>query len=120
VAFMDGRAGFAQFTDDRVTDAAVLALAAKIGYVINPADDYPRNYAGHLRAMLTDGSVQEFRQPHLRGGVRDPLSLAQLEGKLADNVRQGGGSQALAERVTRISRELFTPTRLDALRELRQ
>jgi 2-methylcitrate dehydratase PrpD len=119
VAFIDGRAGFAQFTDDRVSDAAVLALASKIGYVINPGDEYPRNYTGHLRATLTDGSTQEFRQPHLRGGVRDPLSLGELEGKFADNVRQGGGSGALAERVTRISRELFTAPRLDALREVR-
>ena len=118
VAFMDGRAGFAQFTDDRVSDAAVLALASKIGYVINPGDEYPRNYAGHLRATLTDGSMQEFRQPHLRGGVRDPLSLAELEGKLADNVQQGGGDRTLAERVTRISRELFTAPRLDALKEV--
>jgi 2-methylcitrate dehydratase PrpD len=119
VAFADGRAGFAQFTDSRVQDAAVLALASKIRYVIDPDDEYPRNYTGHLRATLTDGSTREFRQAHLRGGARDPLTLTELEGKCTDNVLHGGGSHALAEHVMRLSRGLFTAPRLDALREIR-
>ena len=36
---------------------------------INPADEYPRNFSGHLRATLRDGSTREYRQPHMRGGA---------------------------------------------------
>jgi 2-methylcitrate dehydratase PrpD len=69
VGFIDRKAGFAQFTGDRVDDPAVLALASKIRYIINPDDEYPRNFAGHLRATLRDGSERELRQPHMRGGA---------------------------------------------------
>ena len=74
VGFFDRKAGFAQFTEARIHDPAVLALAAKIRYAINPDDEYPRNFTGHLRATLTDGSQREFRQPYMRGGAHAPLS----------------------------------------------
>src|SRR5215213_2783959 len=67
VGFIDGQAGLEQFTDVRVSDPAVYALASKIRYEINPADEYPSNFSGHLRATLTDGSVRELRQPYMRG-----------------------------------------------------
>ena len=57
VGFLDRRAGFAQFTESRIDDPAVLALAAKIRYSVNPHDEYPRNFTGHLRATLKDGSA---------------------------------------------------------------
>ncbi len=118
-AFHDRRAGFAQFTASRIHDPAVLALAAKIGYVINPDDDYPRNFSGHLRATLRDGSTREHRQPHMRGGVHAPLPAAELEMKFADNVRYGGWSDELAVRLRRAADDLFTHPRLDVLREFR-
>jgi 2-methylcitrate dehydratase PrpD len=117
--FHDGRAGFAQFTDARIDDAAVLALAAKIRYVINPDDDYPRNFSGHLRATLRDGSTREHRQPHMRGGAHAPLPAAELEMKFADNARYGGWSDGRAGRLRRAADGLFAQPRLDVLREFR-
>ena len=76
VGFTDRKAGFAQFTEQRVHDAAVLELASKIRYRINPDDEYPRNFTGHLRATLRDGSEREFRQPYMRGGAHAPLTIA--------------------------------------------
>ena len=52
----------------------VLALAAKVKFVIDPKNPYPANYTGHMRATLKDGSVIEERQPHLRGGAQEPLT----------------------------------------------
>jgi 2-methylcitrate dehydratase PrpD len=66
VGFIDRKAGFEQFTHDRIRDPQVLALASKIRYQINPADEYPKNFTGHLRARLRDGTAREFRQPHMR------------------------------------------------------
>ena len=119
VGFLDGKAGYAQFTDDRIHDPAVLELAAKIRYRIDPANDYPRNFSGHLRATLNDGSQREFRQPHMRGGAHAPLATAELESKFMDNALFGGWSRPTAERLLRMSADLFSHTRLDGLAECR-
>ena len=75
IGFTDRKAGFAQFTEQRVHDATVLELAAKIRYRINPDDEYPRNFTGHLRATLRDGTDLELRQPYMRGGAHAPLAI---------------------------------------------
>ncbi|MFC7395717.1 MmgE/PrpD family protein [Chelatococcus sp. GCM10030263] len=90
VGFIDGEAGLGQFTDERVKDPAVRALAAKISYEINPDDPYPRSFVGHLRAVLKDGTVHEFQQPHMRGGAHEPLSAEELAAKFKSNLRFGG------------------------------
>ena len=90
VGFLDGRAGFAQFTESRIADPEVTALASKIRYRLNPADEYPRNFSGHLRATLRDGSTREHRQPHMRGGAREPLTDDEIRAKFLDNAVHGG------------------------------
>jgi 2-methylcitrate dehydratase PrpD len=119
VGFVDRKAGFAQFTGSRIQDPGVLAMAAKIRYVINPKDDYPRNYSGHLRATFTDGRQRELRQPFMRGGAHAPLSTGELEAKFMDNVLYGGWSRAAGEGLQRLSSEVFTHPTLGALTECR-
>jgi len=97
VGFFDGRAGFSQFTEARVRDEAVLALAAKIRYEIDPQNEYPKNFTGHLRATLVDGRVEEISQPHMRGGARDPLSAEEFGAKFVDNLLYGGWGIAEAK-----------------------
>ena len=117
VAFFDRRAGFAQFTADRIQDPAVLSLAAKVRYAINPADEYPRAFTGHLRATMTDDTTREHRQPYLRGGTHAPLTAAEVEAKFHDNARYGGWPVATAERFLAFSREVFTAPGLAPRRE---
>jgi len=119
VGFFDRRAGFAQFTESRVNDPAVLALASKIRYSINPHDEYPRNFTGHLRAALNDGTEREVRRPHMRGGIHAPLSSQELEAKFLDNVLYGGWSREQGERFRDLSHHLFSQPTLDALTEFR-
>ena len=119
VGFFDGRAGFAQFTPARIEDAAVLALAAKIRYSINPDDEYPRNFTGHLRATLRDGTRREIRRPYMRGGVHAPLSQAELDAKFMDNVLYGGWRREQGERFQRVARDLFDQPTLGSLTEFR-
>jgi 2-methylcitrate dehydratase PrpD len=90
VGFLSGEAGLGEFTDARAHDPRVRALAAKIAYEIDPNDEYPRNFSGHLRAVLADGSVRELHQPHMRGGAKEPLSDRELADKLEANLRFGG------------------------------
>jgi 2-methylcitrate dehydratase PrpD len=119
VGFFDRRAGFAQFTESRVHDPVVLALASKIRYAINPHDEYPRNFTGHLRATLKDGSHREVRRPHMRGGIHAPLSSEELDAKFVDNVLYGGWSREQGQRFRDLSRTVFSHPTLDALTEFR-
>jgi 2-methylcitrate dehydratase PrpD len=119
VGFFDRRAGFAQFTESRVNDPTVLALASKIRYSVNPHDEYPRNFTGHLRATLKDGSQREIRRPHMRGGIHAPLSSEELDAKFLDNVVYGGWSREQGERFRDLARNVFSHHTLDALMEFR-
>jgi hypothetical protein len=72
----------------------VLALAAKVKFVIDQDNPYPNNYTGHIRATLSDGSVIEERQPHMRGGAQEPLTRQDVTDKFALNAQHGGWSKA--------------------------
>jgi 2-methylcitrate dehydratase PrpD len=88
--FVRGGVGLDAFTETAVRDKDVLALAAKVKYVIDPNNPYPNNFTGHIRAVLNDGRVVEERQPHFRGGAQEPLTRADIEEKFALSVRYGG------------------------------
>ena len=98
VGFVDGKAGFEQFTNERVRDPNLRALAAKVSYVIDPANEYPRNFSGHIRATLKNVSVREVRRAHMRGGAREPLPDADILAKYRDNIRFGGWPADQSER----------------------
>lgn len=99
VGFFDGDAGLSQFTDARAADPDVLKLAAKISYVIDPANEYPRNYSGHIRVETTDGRRIALDQPHMRGGVHEPLTAGAIRAKALANCRHGGWSDDEAHRL---------------------
>ena len=97
VGFFDGDAGLDQFTDARAKDAQVLALCRKISYVIDPDNEYPINYTGHIRVAFKDGTVRELRQPHMRGGQKEPLTRDELVEKFRGNIAYGGWPAELGE-----------------------
>lgn len=94
-----GDAGLAQFTEEAVRDPRALALAAKVGFRIDPDNEYPANYTGHIKAELTDGSVVEARVPCLRGGARAPMSRDDLLVKARANLVFAGRDPAAADRL---------------------
>ncbi len=96
VGLVDKAAGLAQFTDERVRDKRLKAPASRVGYVIDPDNEYPRNFTGHLRVTLDDRAVVEVARPHMRGGAKEPLSDADIATKFADNVRFGGCTDEFA------------------------
>ncbi|WP_374653583.1 MmgE/PrpD family protein [Dongia sp.] len=115
VAYLEGDAGLAQFTEAKIKDGEVLKLAAKIRFEIDPKNEYPRNYTGHLRARLADGTVVELNQPHLRGGGREPLSREELDMKFRRNVAFGGWSAERAEALLAFGRNLGRQPTMAAL-----
>ena len=119
VGFIDRKAGLSQFSEARVHDPALLALAAKIRYEIDPANEYPCKFTGHLRVTLHDGTQRKVRQAYLRGGAEAPLSTAAIEQKFMENARYGGWTDAQADGLLRASRELFRQPTLEVLKEFR-
>jgi 2-methylcitrate dehydratase PrpD len=95
--FVHGGVGLGAFTEAAIREERVLALAAKVKFVIDPDNPYPNNYTGHIKATLKDGSVVEERQPYLRGGAQEPLTRQDVIDKFAFNVQHGGWSKAQGE-----------------------
>jgi len=106
-AFLRGNVGLGDFTDAAVKEPAVIALTGKVRYQIDPQNPYPRNFTGHIRATLRDGSVIEERQPHMRGGAHEPLSRKDIEDKFMLNARHGGYDAARAQAALKIAGNLF-------------
>jgi 2-methylcitrate dehydratase PrpD len=117
-AFVRGNVGLGDFTDAAVKDPAVRAVAAKVRYVIDPDNPYPNNFTGHIRAVMRDGTEIEERQPHMRGGAREPLTHQDIEDKFILNARHGGWPQPrIAPALARAKCLYDGPLDLKALRE---
>jgi len=116
VALADGEAGLWQFTDQRIADSAVTELAAKVHYEIDPANEYPRNYSGHLVVTLDDGRRLAADQSCLRGGRGAPLSDAEIEGKFYANAEFGGWTADRAKAMAAWCSSLFDSQDLAGLR----
>jgi|SoiMethySBSTD1v2_1073268.scaffolds.fasta_scaffold10190_13 2-methylcitrate dehydratase PrpD len=94
--FVLGHAGLEAFTEERVRDPRLLAVASKVRYEIDPDNPYPDEFTGHVRVRMKDGAVLEERQAHFRGGAHEPLSRADLEEKFRLNCAYGGWPAARA------------------------
>jgi 2-methylcitrate dehydratase PrpD len=115
--FVRGNVGLSDFTDAAVKDPQVLALAGKVRFQIDPNNPYPKNFTGHIRATLRDGTVVEERQPYMRGGAQEPLTRADIEQKFLLNAKHGGWSEARAGEVLKLIGGLFRgPVNLTPLR----
>jgi len=105
--FVRGNVGLDAFTDAAVKEPQVIELASKVRYQIDPQNPYPKNFTGHIRAVLTDGRVIEERQPHMRGGAHEPLTRADIEDKFVLNARHGGWDAARAPKALALLRTLY-------------
>ena len=105
--FVHGGVGLGAFTESAVRDESVLALAAKVKFVIDPDNPYPNNYTGHIRATLKDGSVVEERQPYLRGGAQEPLTRQDVTDKFALNAQHGGWSKSQSDTALQLLATLY-------------
>jgi 2-methylcitrate dehydratase PrpD len=105
--FVHGGVGLGAFTEAAIRDERVLALAAKVEFVIDPDNPYPNSYTGHVRATLKDGSVIEERQPYLRGGAREPLTRQDVTDKFALNAQHGGWSKTQSDAALKLLAGLY-------------
>ncbi len=114
-----GAAGLAEFTDETILDPQLLSLAAKVRYRIDPDDPYPDNYVGEIQIKLANGKTVKTRQPHLRGGRREPLSDGEIVGKFRANATFGGWPDDLTDAYERFCDRLFTLEAVASLQKFR-
>src|SRR5215203_2489360 len=105
--FVHGGVGLGAFTENAIRDERVLALAARVKFVIDPDNPYPNNYTGHIRATLEDGSVVEDRQPYLRGGAQEPLTRQDVIDKFRLNAEHGGWDAAQGDAALKLMAGLY-------------
>jgi len=104
---LHGGAGLAEFTEEAVADEGARALAAKVSYVIDPENEYPKNYTGHIQAELSDGSVIEVQQGQLRGGMRDPMARTEILAKARANLAFAGRLAEGADQLAAMVADVF-------------
>ena len=119
LGLIERAAGLEQFTEAKVREPDLLALAAKVGYAIDPENEYPRNYTGNVRVIFRDGSLREAHQPYLRGGVREPLGRAEITAKFRANAAHGGWPEGEIGRLEAWCGRLFELFDLRALATFR-
>ncbi len=106
-------AGLGDYKEAVVHNPAVRALAAKVSYIVDPDNPYPRKFTGHVRVTLNSGVVREASQDHFRGGRDEPLSPEALEAKFIANCRYGGWDAERARRALAVLRALGAASRVD-------
>ncbi len=106
-ALLRGPVGLDAFTEENARDPAIIALAQKVRYRVDPANPYPDEYTGHVRIAMKDGRVLEERQSHLRGGHHEPLTRADIEEKFRGNCAHGGWDAARTEAWLALARRAF-------------
>jgi 2-methylcitrate dehydratase PrpD len=113
VAIVRGDAGLGEYDDATVKDPAIVGVASKVSYVVDPNNPYPRQFTGHVRVRLKDGAVHEFRQGYFKGGVDHPLGDEDLARKFRANCAYGGLTDADTAALLQRIQGVFDSGRVD-------
>ena len=84
-ALIDGQVGVGTFSAARLADPALLHLAARVTYSVDPESPFPRTFPGHVIVRLDDGRTFEARETSNRGGPDAPLPVGAIVEKFRDN-----------------------------------
>lgn len=92
-AFIRGQLTLAEL--DAIDDPAILALADRIGYAIDPNSPFPRTYSGELVVTTKDGRTLRQREAVNRGASERPLSNDDIVAKYRGNAALSLGRDAM-------------------------
>jgi aconitate decarboxylase len=84
VTLVDGDAFIDQFSEERLSDPAILALLPRIGFLYDPELDRggaTKRHAVKIEAMRKDGSFLSTEIEQRRGSADHPLDAAEVEQK---------------------------------------
>ena len=82
---LKGRFTLDELEDEALRDAAVLELAGRVEYEVDPASTFPRHYTGEVVIETADGRTLRHREAVNRGCADRPLGNAEIVDKFFDN-----------------------------------
>jgi 2-methylcitrate dehydratase PrpD len=97
-ALLKGRFTLDELEPAALADPAVLALAAKVDYEIDPDTTFPRHYTGEVVVERSDGSRVAHREAINRGCADRPVSNDDIVAKFYANA-QRSVSRSAAEQI---------------------
>jgi 2-methylcitrate dehydratase PrpD len=97
-SLLKGRFTLAELEDSALDDPAVLNLASRVDYAIDPASTFPRHYPGEVVVETEDGRSLRHREGINRGCADRPLSNGEIVAKFLDNAARAV-APASAERL---------------------
>lgn len=94
VAYIDGTAGLAQYTDARTTAPEVIALRKKVDVT---TDEHLRRDEAHATIVTTAGERHEVHIAHATGTIDNPMSDEAIEAKFLANAISVIGAERAGE-----------------------
>ena len=88
VALMRRRFGLDDLDDATLQDPAILALADRVDYELDPKTTFPAYYAGAVEVTTRDGRVLTVREDVHRGAPERPLSEAEFVAKVVGSAER--------------------------------
>ena len=95
IALVDGQAGLAQYSDDRVSDLVVEQIRQKIKVQVDETLERDQARA----SLFYQGQHQEVFIEHATGTIGHPMSDADLERKFVSNAEPVVGAKRAAKMV---------------------
>lgn len=116
VSLVDGAALLEQFSDTRISEPQVMALAGRVEVVTDPEMDklYPGRYANKVEIFLKGGQRFEARIDFARGSAESPMDFSEVAGKF----RSPAGPVFTEDRVDQLIETVERLELLDDIREL--
>jgi 2-methylcitrate dehydratase PrpD len=108
-ALHEGKLGKTAYAPRNLRNPAILALAERVRYYIDPDFPGPGRFKGAVRITLHDGRVIEETQEHNLGSPENPMTAAQLHAKFDENA---SGMLSTSER-SRLASEVDRLDQLD-------
>jgi 2-methylcitrate dehydratase PrpD len=89
MSLLDGHLLVDQFRDERLSEPAVLDLARKVEFVLDPEIDaiYPEKFASKVEIVLTDGRSLWSRVDYPKGSPENPMTADEIRGKFVSLAR---------------------------------
>jgi len=106
-----GRVGLAELEAAELCNPAVLALADKVVYQVDPRSGFPKHYSGEVVVEMDDGKMVAHREQINRGAAERPITEREIIDKFYQNA-------ALALPHGRAERILEAVLQLDAMADV--
>ncbi len=118
VTLLENTALLEQFSDAKIADPAVVALAKRVEVAVDPDIDklYPKRYPNRVEIILRNGQRWETRVDFPKGSVEQPMTFDEVAGKF----RSLAGGTMTASEADRIVEAVDGLEKLTDIRDLTQ